>query len=78
MRDRVVATYRRWTTLFDEALAEAQARGEIAPSADREQLAFEINAMLAEANGAYLLHDDPRYFDMARRAIADRLEHAAA
>ena len=78
VRDRVVETYRLWTNLFEEALAEAQVRGEIAPSADRGQLTFEINAMLAEANGLYLLHGDPRYFHMARRGIADRLERAAA
>lgn len=77
VRDRVVENLRQWTTLFDAALAEAQARGEIAPSADRGQLVFEINAMLAEANGLYLLFDDPRYLDMARRAIADRLERVA-
>ena len=34
--------------------------------------------MLAEANGLYVLNDDPRYIAMARRAIADRLERAAA
>lgn len=78
VRDRVVMTYHRWTTLFEEALAEAQARGEISPAADPGQLTFEINALLAEANGLTLLHDEPRYLDMARRGIADRLERAAA
>jgi AcrR family transcriptional regulator len=78
VRDRVVEILRAWMTLVEEALAEAQARGEIAPSADRAQLTFEINAMLAEANGLYLLYDDPGCLDMARRGIADRLERAAA
>ena len=78
VRDRVVANYVNWTTLIEEGLAAAQASGEISPDADRAQLTFELQAMLAEANGLYLLHDDPRYFDMARRAIADRLERAAA
>lgn len=77
VRDRVVASHRNWMTLIDDALAVGQERGEIAPSADRAQLGFEINAMLAEANGLVLLHDDPRYLEMARRAIADRLERAA-
>ena len=78
VRDRLVANFRQWMGLIEEALVEAVARGELAPSADPGQLFFELNAMLAEANGAYLLHDDPRYFDMARRGIADRLERAAA
>jgi len=78
VRDRVVAIQHQWTTFIEQAIAEAQARGEIAPSVDRGQLTFELNAMLAEANGLYLLYDDSRYFDMARRGIADRLERAAS
>ena len=78
VRDRVVATYVLWGRLITEALETARANGEIAASADAPQLTFEINAMLAQANGLFLLHDDARYFDMARRAIADRLERVAA
>ncbi len=78
VRDRVVATYRLWGRLITEALETARLDGEIARTADVPQLTFEINAMLAQANGLFLLHDDTRYFDMARRAIADRLERAAA
>ena len=78
VRDRVVANLRNWSTLIGEALAEARDRGEIETSADRDQLVFEINAMLAEANGLYVLDGDSRYIAMARRAVADRLERAAA
>ncbi len=78
VRDRVVANLTQWLGLLDEALADAQAKGEIAPSADRAQLCFEINALLAEANGLYLLHDEPRYFEMARRGITERLDRASA
>ena len=77
VRDRVVATYVLWGRLITEALETARANGEIAVSADAPQLTFEINAMLAQANGLFRPHDDVRYFDMARRAIADRLERAA-
>lgn len=78
VRDRVVSNLRDWVGLFEEALATARERGEISPAADPDQLIFEVNAMLAEANGLYVLHGDPRYIAMARRAIADRLERAAA
>ncbi len=78
VRDRIMAVQRAWTTLIEDALAEAQARGEIAPSADRDQLAFEINALLGEANGLFVLHADTRFIEMARRGVADRLERAAA
>jgi AcrR family transcriptional regulator len=78
VRDRVVAVLRAWMGLFEDAIVIAQERGELAASVDPAQLTFEINALLAEANGLYLLSDDPRAFDMARRGIADRLERAAA
>ena len=76
VRDRVLGFFGEWTALFDDALAVAQDRGEIGPSVDRAQLAFEIGAMLNQANGVYMLTGDTRFFDMARRAIADRLERA--
>lgn len=78
VRDRVVAVQRAWMELIEQALTEARARGELAASADPAQLTFEINAMLAEGNGLFVLHDDPRYIAMARRGVADRLERAAA
>jgi len=77
VRDRVVAFQRGWSELFQAAFRTARERGEIDPSADPAQLAFEVNALLAEANGAYLLRGDRGAFDMARRGIADRLERAA-
>ena len=78
VRDRVVAVQRAWMDLIEQALEEARARGEISAAADPVQLTFEINALLAEANGLFVLHDDARYIDMARRGIADRLERVAA
>jgi AcrR family transcriptional regulator len=76
VRDRVVDVQRGWTELVRDSLAEASGRGEIGPTADPDQLAFEINAMLAQANGLHLLSADGTGIAMARRAIADRLERA--
>jgi AcrR family transcriptional regulator len=78
VRDRIVAIYGEWTALLEDSVRTAQERAELDPSIDPAQLTFELNAMLAEANGVYLLSGDPRAFDMARRGIADRLERAAA
>jgi AcrR family transcriptional regulator len=78
VRDRVVAIQRAWTELMEGAIGAAQELGEMAASADPVQLTFEINALLGEANGLYLLTGDPRVFDMARRGIADRLGRASA
>jgi len=77
VRDRVAAFHREWTGLIQGAIRDAQKRGEIDAATDPRQLAFEINAMLAEANGGFLLYGDPSVFDMARRAIADRLDRTA-
>ena len=78
VRERVVAVQRQWMDLFEGAVRTAQERRELDPSVDPAQLTFELNALLGEANGLYLLSGDPGAFDMARRGIADRLERAAA
>ena len=78
VRDRIVAVYEQWIGLLEDAARTAQERGELDRSVDPAQLTFELNAMLAEANGVYLLSGDRRAFDMARRGIADRVERAAA
>ncbi len=78
VRDKVVAAYRAWTELMEDAVETAVTRGEADPSVDPAQLVFEVNAMLAEANGVFLLRGDPGAFVMARRAIDDRLERAQA
>ncbi len=78
VRDRVVEFFGRWSGLFLEALRTAQRRGELEPAADAAQIAFELNALMAEANGLYLLTGDRDVFDMARRGIADRLDRASS
>src|SRR5262245_54160922 len=78
VRDRVVDFRRAWVELIEEGLRTAKERGDLGPSADPAQLAFEVNALLGEANGVYLASGDRRAFDMARHGIADRLERAEA
>ena len=73
LRDRVAEVYDGWTTLIEGSVRRAQELGQLDGSLDPEQLAFEVNAMLAEANGLFLLRADPRAFEMARRAIGARL-----
>ena len=77
MRDRIVAFQSNWSKLVASGLLAAQGRGELDPAAGIEQLTFEINAMLAHANTVFLLHGDRKVFDVARRAIRDRLERAS-
>ncbi len=52
---------------------EAQARGEVDPAADADQLAFEIDALLHAANAAFTLYRSDEPLERARRAIRERL-----
>ena len=52
---------------------EAQARGEVDPGADADQLAFEIDALLHGANAGFTLFRSDEPLERARRAIRERL-----
>ena len=73
LRDRIAEVYDGWVALLEGSVLRAQELGQLDRSLDPEQLVFEVNAMLAEANGVFLLRADPRVFGMARRAIGARL-----
>jgi AcrR family transcriptional regulator len=77
VRDRIAAIQSGWTELIAAGLRAAQRHGELDPQANLEQLSFEINAALAAANTLFLLDGDHKAFDLARRAIGDRLKRAA-
>ena len=78
LRDRIVAFQRGWMRTLEKHVAEARERGELARSADPQQVAFEVQAMLVAANGAFLLQGDPAVFDRARRGVVGILERAAS
>jgi AcrR family transcriptional regulator len=69
IRDRVRAVLAGWDDLLEANLRAAQ----LPDGADIPQLIFEINALLHEANGHYLLFRDPATLDRARTALANRL-----
>ncbi len=73
LRDRLVDVQKGWWGLIEGAVRDAQASGEADPDADPVQVTFEVNAMLAEANGLYLVLRSEAPLDMARRGVADRL-----
>jgi AcrR family transcriptional regulator len=76
VRDRVRAVLAGWDQLLDANLREAQLRGQVAQDVDIGQLIFELNALLHEANGHFLLFRETAGVDRARTAIADRLARA--
>jgi AcrR family transcriptional regulator len=78
IRDRVRAVLAGWDELLEGNVRAAQRHAELARDVDIGQLIFEINALLHEANGHYLLFRDPASLDRARKAIANRLETAKA
>ena len=67
VRDRVAAVQSRWSELVSAALRAAG-------SPHVEQLTFELNAILAQANTVFLLYGDREVFGLARRAIRERLD----
>jgi AcrR family transcriptional regulator len=77
VRDRIAAFLAEWTALIASSVAVAQSQGALNTDASVEQLTFELNAILAQANAMFLLYDDRKAFDLARRAVRDRLERAA-
>ncbi len=75
-RDRIAAVQSSWANLIASGLREAQDRHQLDQHASIEQLTFEINALLAHANTVFMLQGDRTAFDLARRAIDDRLRRS--
>jgi AcrR family transcriptional regulator len=75
VRERVRTILDGWTQLLEANVREAQQQGDLQRDTDPHQISFELNALLHEANGHYLLFRDTAAFDRARTAIRDRLAH---
>jgi AcrR family transcriptional regulator len=70
VRDRILEVIADWVGAIVDAVAGAQAAGEIDAGEDPQQLAFEIDAMLLMANAAYVMQPGPGALDAGRRGIA--------
>ena len=70
VRDRIFEVIEDWVGALMDAVAGAQAAGEIDPAEDAEQLAFEIDAMLLMANAAYVMEPSAEALERGRRGIA--------
>jgi AcrR family transcriptional regulator len=77
VRDRVAAIMKEWLAVLGRSVSEAQGEGQLDPSADPAQLAFELNALEMGANWAYQLHGDRQAFGRARAAVLERLRRLA-
>jgi AcrR family transcriptional regulator len=78
VRERIAAFQREWMSTLERLAGEACAAGELDPSTDPRQIAFEVNAMLAAANAQFLLQGDAVVFDRARSGLVGILERGAS
>jgi AcrR family transcriptional regulator len=77
-RDRMLELQKQWLAQFAEALAQARDGGELPRATDIDQLVFEITAMLARANFAWIVSGDTLVLEQARVGIRHVLERVAA
>jgi hypothetical protein len=78
VRDSLAAANAEWMALVEQAVEEARELGQLVPTTDARQLAFELNAYFEGANLISLLRDDDgSAYDLARRSIRARLQDFA-
>jgi AcrR family transcriptional regulator len=77
VRDRAVELTDGWIRQLETAVRDAQAEGDLDPSEDPAQLAFELDAYLLLANAQYVVSQEPTPTNRARRALRRRLAAAA-
>lgn len=75
-RDRIMQFIREWQAQFTDALGQARDSRELPRSADIDQLAFEVTAMLVRANFTWVITGDPSVLNQARTGISNTLERA--
>jgi AcrR family transcriptional regulator len=78
VRDLIAETMGMWMELLVEQAREAIERGELAPSTDPEQLAWELHAFGLGLNWDRQLNDAPNARERARTAMETRLKLAAS
>jgi len=78
VRDAVLEKKAYWSYSLQRAVREAQQAGEIKAGVDSEQLAWELDSLLGGVNSGFKSGDGGRALERGRRAIRERLLHAAA
>jgi AcrR family transcriptional regulator len=76
-RDLVADFNSHWLDTLSHVISQAKEEGFVRRDEDADQLAFEINSLLYNANHSFVLHQDRVYIDRARQAISRRLKAAA-
>ena len=73
VRDSAMAFSGRWLGLLAAEAAAAQAAGELDPTTDPAQIAFELNAFMVAGNMQFVAGGDPAALEAVRRAVDRRL-----
>ena len=77
VRDRIADEWRGWLSALETTIRKAQEEGEVNPSIDPRQTAFEINALAVAANTDSQLLGDKTAYRRSRVAIERRLQEIA-
>jgi AcrR family transcriptional regulator len=77
VRDLIAALSRSWLETIEGEARFAQTIAQLDQRADVTQLAFELHALVHQANWYYNLFNDKRALDQARNGILDRLRQGA-
>ena len=77
VRDSVLKKKAYWSYSIDRAVREAQTAGQIDPTVDPGQLAWELDSLMGGANAGFKLDGGSNAIERARRAIKDRLMRAS-
>ena len=77
VRDNVVALTKQWMDALRNEIAYARTQKEIPVGTVPAQLAFELHALVQEANWAYKLLGDKKAFSRARAAIVSKIRSAS-
>lgn len=77
VRDEVARLTRSWLDALEAEIRQARSLLQLRSRINPEQLAFEVHALVQEANWAYQLLREKRVFERAREGIRHRLERAA-
>lgn len=73
VRDGALAFSQHWLALLAQQVMDAQATGELDPTADPAQIAFELNAYMVLGNMQFVATSDPAALDRVRQAVDSRL-----
>lgn len=77
-RDRVLEVLNSWVSLLRQCILDAQARGEIDPRTEVDQVVFEVQAMLLAANFLFVMTNDPIRLTQGREGLENVLARVAA